>query len=377
MKTIIKQKKKNRKRVHKKAMALITSAIIILTGIIIVALPTKAAFESGIATINPVQDVKPGTNDTWTITYTIGKYGICGNRTNKDCTIGIDGGVINITIPFNWSIPQITDPTEEGFVVVRAQYCSSIVLGEISITGRNISIPVISGSNKGERIHIIYGEMSGGIGPGAKAQSFVQHGVEFEVWENPDINSDDWRKLIPSPKINVLDHVEGITGITNITTCQAIGVQWITFGKWLEQDDTAMGVVSKDGFSYQIGLQLNNGDLYGGTNQEIYITLFSYAKTVMVVKLTTEFSITKPDQADAALDDIHIWYTADKNNVIGQIDPWTYFIEIPAMEAGSNPATVTFKMWVNVGNIVEPGFYLFNTYIEPTNWEGIHTVNMG
>ena len=171
---------------------------------------------------------------------------------------------------------------------------------------------------------------------------------------------------------------EGINGTYNIITSQAIGVKEIKFGSWLEKDDSAMGVVAEDGLSYIIGLQLNNGDLYGGEYQEIYITLFNYAKTNMIVKLTTNFSITHPDPGDIPCDDIHIWYTrfCIFQGHVGQVDPWTYMIEIPAMESGSAPGTVTIVMWIDVGNMIPPGFYTFQTFIEPTNWGDITTTNM-
>lgn len=171
---------------------------------------------------------------------------------------------------------------------------------------------------------------------------------------------------------------DGINGSINIITSQAIGVDSITFDAWPEEDDSGIGVVAEDGLSYIIGLQLNNGDEYGShaENQGIKITLKSYSKTVMVVKLTTEFSITKPDPADSASNDIHIWYTGGQEDVIGQIDPWSYLVRIPAMPSGSDPSKVDFWMHVDVGNTVEPGFYSFETFIEPTNWHSFDTINM-
>ena len=369
------EKKKNKNnyiRIQKKVITILTVGLLLVVGFVMASLPSKADFQSGSALIYPSYDIKPCTNDTWTIIYTIGR---AGNSTE----VGIDGGAINITIPMNWSEPQIIDPSKEGFVVVKTQYYSKIMLGEIKVKDRNITIPIYSGSSKGDRIYIIYGEMSGGMGPGAKAQCFPQKSVEFEVWENPLIESNDWRKLSPSPKINVIDHVEGIPGVTNIMTTQAIGVDSIDFGLWPENDDSATAVISEDRFSYKIGLQLNNGDRYGDLNQEIWITLHNYAKTEMVVLLTTDFSITNHDPSDSTYDDIHIWYTADIENKIGQIDPWHYLIKIPATK-GTNIGRVTFNMWVDIGNNVKPGYYIFETFIEPTSWDGgqgsFETVNM-
>lgn len=169
----------------------------------------------------------------------------------------------------------------------------------------------------------------------------------------------------------------GINGTINITTSQAIGVDSISFGAWAETDDSALGLVSEDGMSYKIGLQLNNGDYYGGPGQEIWITLYSYAKKPMIVQLKTGFSVSNPDPSDLPMDDIHIWYGSDgTSNSIGQADPWSYLVRIPAMGAGSAPATQRFCMFVDIGNTVSPGFYSFETFIEPTNWGGLSSVNM-
>lgn len=356
---------KQKYNIRKKIVTLTTVGLLILTGFVLASLPSKADFQSGSAMIYPSYDIAPCTNDSWTIIYTIGS----GGNTSSH---GIDGGAINVTIPYNWSLPQNDDPSMEGFVVVKTEYMSNIVIGEISITDRNISIPVFSSSMRGERIYIIYGEMSGGIGPGARAQCYPQYNVEFEVWENPDMNSDDWRKMDRSPKVHVTNETTGINGNTNITTTQAIGVYSVTFGPWPENDDSGFATISEDRWSYIIGLQLNNGDLYGdiGTGEEIEICLFNLAKTEMVVLLTTEFSITHPDPSDSPSDDIHIWYESNnRQDKIGQIDPWRYLINIPATE-GPTIGKVSFNMWVDVGNTVQPGLYQFETFIEPTNWNG-------
>ena len=189
---------------------------------------------------------------------------------------------------------------------------------------------------------------------------------------------------------------EGINGTVNIITSQAIGVNKITFGAWPERDDSAMAIIAEDGLSYIIGLQLNNGDLYGdpdpagngqdeshdGDNQSIRICMYNYAKTTMIVKLNVVLtdphvkSITHPDPADVPCDDIHIWYTeGEHDDTLGQSDPWTYFLEIePATDDG--PGTECFYMWVDVGNMIPPGFYTFETFIEPTNFGKLTTANM-
>lgn len=175
---------------------------------------------------------------------------------------------------------------------------------------------------------------------------------------------------------------EGISGEVNIITSQAIGVASIEFQGWSHEDDQAIGAVAEDGLSYVIGMQLNNGDSYIDATQCIVITLKNYAKTEITVLLTGPYSITKPDQADSPCDDIHIFYTewtdpisGESDVMVGQIDPWHYLIEVPAA-TGQAPGKGSFVMCVDVGEMVEPGFYQFETFLEPTNWHITDTANM-
>lgn len=175
---------------------------------------------------------------------------------------------------------------------------------------------------------------------------------------------------------------EGISGEINIITSQAIGVASIEFQGWSHEDDQAIAAVAEDGLSYIIGMELNNGDEYVDATQCIKITLQNYAKTEIVVLLTCDFSITKPDPADLPCTDIHIFYTewedpfsGQSDVMVGQIDPWHYLIEIPAA-TGQAPGKGSFTMCIDVGEMVVPGFYQFETYIEPTNWHMTDTANM-
>lgn len=174
----------------------------------------------------------------------------------------------------------------------------------------------------------------------------------------------------------------GVSGNVNIMTSQAIGVAAIEFQGWAHNDDQAVGAVAEDGLSYTIGMQLNNGDQYIDATQCIVITLQNYAKTSITVMLTSDYSITKPDQADTQSESIHIFYTewtdplsGQSDVMVGQLDPWHYLIEVPAA-TGNSPGKGKFTMAVDVGEMVPPGFYQFETFIEPTNWHLSDTANM-
>lgn len=374
------------KTFKRKISVLITITLLLLSGFIIISLPSEAQFKNGRATIYPSGRVEPGTWGRWTFTHYIGgKMGNLSGLTGlfstasfsttstTDISSGLNGGGVRFAIPEGWSLPQITDPKGEGFITVTVQHQSGIILGIVTIDDRNITIPLISGSDDREKIYIVYGETAFGS-QGAQAQNLSERGVKFTFWENPDLSNPlDWRIVAHSPKIDVVYPWEGIAGDINILTTQAIGVSGITFHGWDRNDDTGVAIIAEDKLSYTIGMQLNNADEYDTSGQHINIQFSSYAKTDMIVKLSTKISITNPDQANEVTDTIHIWYEGLAENFIGQIDPWNYLIKI----SGGSPGTVSIVMCINVGSTVMPGFYTFETFIEPTNWEEVNTANMG
>ena len=173
----------------------------------------------------------------------------------------------------------------------------------------------------------------------------------------------------------------GINGTVNITTSQAVGLHNITFGDWPELDDTALAVISEDGQSFVIGLQMNNGDLYGHPDpdgdpatpdgQEIIIKLYNLAKTDMVVKLTTDYTYEQTDPEDS----IDIWFNAAAEGIVAKITSSTYYISIPAT-VGQDIGYAEIYMWVEVGPGILPGFYTFNMSLEPTIYGELETANM-
>ena len=376
----------------RKISVLLAVLLLLLTGMVIVSLPSEGQFQSGIIDLYIPGGTRFEPDSYQRLTFTHFVMGKTGNSTGLgglfaistyslnsafgDTSTALNGGSVKIIIPEGWSFPQMTDPKGDGFVTVTPGHGTGIILGPVTIEDRTITIPVISGSDEGEKVIVVYGETAFGS-RGARVQSTSQKDVEFEIWENPDFTDPDgWIKNKNSPKVRVAYPWEGIGGDINILTSQAIGVNSISFVGWDETDDSAVSVIAEDELSYTIGMQLNNGDEYDNDAQHIRIEVTSKAKTEMIVKLHMELSVTNPDKSDEVTDDIHIWYKGLEENVVGQIDPWNYLIKIPAT-VGIKDGSATFMMCVNVGNTVEPGFYTFETYIGPTNWEEVKTVNMG
>ena len=149
---------------------------------------------------------------------------------------------------------------------------------------------------------------------------------------------------------------EGINGTINVISSQAIGIHSVRFIGW-HDDDISAATVADDGLSYLVGLNLNNGDEYADSTQHLEMAFQNYAKTPIVIKLTTRISTTHPDPSDSATDDIHIFYGQDgttKDNTIGQIDPWTYLIKL-------KPYAVVKNEIVDTGDGVTKTFYLDNS----------------
>lgn len=155
---------------------------------------------------------------------------------------------------------------------------------------------------------------------------------------------------------------EGINGTVNIITSQSIGMGEMGFCT-IGDDDSGVVVIAEDGMSYLVTLQIENGDTVC-----INLSLTNYAKNTMIMKLTQESLAV----------DIDVWYREadgpENANTVGQIDPWTYLIKVKGTDGtGTVPACQVFTMCVEVGQYVEPGFYTFHTFVEPTNWGTLFT----
>ena len=149
---------------------------------------------------------------------------------------------------------------------------------------------------------------------------------------------------------------DGISGTINVISSQAIGIHSVRFIGWHE-DDVSAATISDDGLNYVVGLNLNNGDEYADDTQHVEMAFQNYAKTPILIQLTTRLSTTHPDPSDSATDDIHIFYGQDgpsKDNTIGQIDPWNYVIKL-------QPYTVVTNEDVDTGDGVTKTFYLDNS----------------
>ncbi len=133
--------------------------------------------EMGHAAIEPQGRFSCGSHQTFTLTYTAGKFGID------------DTGSIKVAMrqQGDTGAPQLTDPSAANYVTVSAS--NGAVLKVTYDTKLNIRpyskvlhIRVVKGFlREGDQITITYGDTSGG-GPGIRLQTFVEPRFEFRVF---------------------------------------------------------------------------------------------------------------------------------------------------------------------------------------------------
>ena len=149
---------------------------------------------------------------------------------------------------------------------------------------------------------------------------------------------------------------DGVNGTINVISSQAIGIHSARFVGW-HFDDVSAATIADDGLSYVIGLNLNNGDEYADPSQHLEMAFQNYAKTEILIKITTRISVTHPDRSDSATDDIHIFYGQDgyeKDDTIGQIDPFNYVVKL-------KPFSVVTDEFVQIADGITNTFYLDHT----------------
>lgn len=128
--------------------------------------------------MTPIDHVTAGMVGSWTIVYTVGKYGID------------DTGSIKIVWrnPSDWGMPQFSDPTAMGFTTV--QVCGSAKVSmELETFERpfnnSILLRVYDGFlREGDTITVTMGDQRQGS-PGIRAQTFCEEEHEFRVYVDP------------------------------------------------------------------------------------------------------------------------------------------------------------------------------------------------
>lgn len=145
--------------------------------------PVRAAIppeEVGSVTLSPTGAFEAGSHQTFTLTYTAGKFGID------------DSGSMRICFRFasDQTRPQFDDPKRPNYTTVTAS--NSAVLqahydpkGNVRPWDRTVYIKVVRGFlREGDTITVTFGDTSGGS-PGMRLQTFCEDSFEFHTLVDP------------------------------------------------------------------------------------------------------------------------------------------------------------------------------------------------
>lgn len=130
----------------------------------------------GHAELSPRGAFEAGSWQTFTLTYTAGKFGID------------DTGSLRICFRFaaDMTLPQFGDPKAPGYTVIMASNNAVLeyrfdVKGNVRPWDKTISIKVMSGYlKKGDTITVVFGDRSRGS-PGMRIQTYCEDSFEFRV----------------------------------------------------------------------------------------------------------------------------------------------------------------------------------------------------
>ncbi|MGA3023124.1 MAG: hypothetical protein ABSE66_10130, partial [Thermoplasmata archaeon] len=130
----------------------------------------NSADGAGTGTVSPTSTLAGTTNNTETATYTVATGGAAAN------------GVVELTIPVNWTAPQKTTNNAAGYVTASYNDGSShaIAAGQITINGSGpwtIDVALPAALNSGNTLTIVYGDTSSFAAGAAAAPSAANAGA--------------------------------------------------------------------------------------------------------------------------------------------------------------------------------------------------------
>lgn len=148
--------------------------------------------------LEPSGAFEAGSWQTFTLTYTAGRFGVD------------DTGALRICFRFasDQSAPQLDDPAAPNYTTVTASNGAILQVrfdpkGNVRPWDRTISIKVVQGFlSEGDRITVVLGDRSGGS-PGMRLQTFCEDSFEFRVLADP-IATFNFQTLPEQPTIAIV-----------------------------------------------------------------------------------------------------------------------------------------------------------------------------
>ena len=154
--------------------------------------------ELGTATISPGGEFEAGSHQSFTLTYTAGKFGID------------DSGSLRICFRFasDQTRPQFEDPARPNYTVIEASNKAVLEYrydpkGNVRPWDRTLYIKVVNGFlREGDSITVRFGVTDGGS-PGMRLQTFCEDSFEFRVLVDP-IATFNYQPLPEQPAVRII-----------------------------------------------------------------------------------------------------------------------------------------------------------------------------
>ncbi|HUV37661.1 MAG TPA: Ig-like domain-containing protein [Patescibacteria group bacterium] len=189
---------------------------------------------TGIATIDPANDVIAGSTGSWLI-----RYVVAGEDTFT--------GVIEIVIPDGWSFPQKGDPAVAGYVTVSSP--QPLANPIISIAASIVTVDVDT-LWSGDTVTVVYGDGSIDTAGYAAAQTVAEGGVTFVVRSDPDDTGAPVELVTGSPSLDVIAApVERLVFVTTPRAFEAGGLSAVMRVQALDQYDNHAAAAADQGIA--------------------------------------------------------------------------------------------------------------------------------
>lgn len=159
---------------------------------------TERTDRLGRIALSPQVNIVAGSVGTWTLTYTVGSYGVDS------------GGQLKIAFPLvtDWETPQFDQPAAPGYTTVVTNGSAKVRAswqpkGYVRPWNLCIVIDIYDGSlDPGDTITITLGDRTHGS-PGIRAQTYVESKFEFRTLVDPT-NGCDPRRIPSSPQVSIV-----------------------------------------------------------------------------------------------------------------------------------------------------------------------------
>lgn len=250
--------------------------------------------ELGTATITPDGAFEAGSHQSFTLTYTAGKFGID------------DSGSIRICFRFasDQTRPQFEDPTRPNYTIIEASNKAVLEYrydpkGNVRPWDRTLYIKVVNGFlREGDTITVRFGVTEGGS-PGMRLQTFREDTFEFRVLVDP-IATFNYQPLPVQPVIRIIPGAPE-TYIAVLPTLRRVGEPF--------------------------ALKLKAEDKWGNPSNKCN-GAFRLKSNVPIVGLPEHvtfapgaFAVELPDLSIAEPGDLELWLEDDKGNRVATVNP--------------------------------------------------------